>query len=95
MLDAEDGEQALQILRQHPGPIHLLLTDVVMPRMGGRELAERALALRADMKVLYMSGYADEEVLPDGVLEAKAVLLSKPITPSTLSLKVREVLDAE
>ena len=95
VLDAEDGEQALQILRQHPGPIHLLLTDVVMPRMGGRELAERALALRADMKVLYMSGYADEEVLPSGVLEAEAVLVSKPITPSTLSLKVREVLDSE
>jgi two-component system, cell cycle sensor histidine kinase and response regulator CckA len=94
VLEAEHGEQALILCEQHAGSIHLLLTDVVMPRMGGRELAARAAVLRPEMKVLYMSGYANDETLPDGVLEADVALLQKPITPSALSHKVREVLDA-
>ena len=94
VLEAEQGEQALTLCEQHVGNIHLLLTDVVMPRMGGRELAARAAVLRPDMKVLYMSGYANDETLPDGVLEGDITLLQKPITPSALSHKVREVLDA-
>jgi two-component system cell cycle sensor histidine kinase/response regulator CckA len=94
VLEAEQGEQALALCEQHVGNIHLLLTDVVMPRMGGRELAARAAVLRPEMRVLYMSGYANEEVMPDGVVEGETVLLQKPITPSTLSRRVREVLDA-
>ncbi|MDB4987940.1 MAG: Histidine kinase [Myxococcaceae bacterium] len=94
VLEAEQGEQALALCEQHVGNIHLLLTDVVMPRMGGRELAARAAVLRPDMKVLYMSGYANDEILPHGVLDDQTALLQKPITPSGLSQRVREVLDA-
>ena len=94
VLEAEQGEQALTLCEQHAGSIHLLLTDVVMPRMGGRELAARAAVLRPEMKVLYMSGYANDDTLPDGVLEGDVSLLQKPLTPSALSHKVREVLDA-
>ncbi|MDB4973382.1 MAG: domain S-box protein [Myxococcaceae bacterium] len=93
VLEAEQGEQALALCEQHVGNIHLLLTDVVMPRMGGRELAARAAVLRPEMKVLYMSGYA-EEILPEGVLDSETALLQKPITPHALSRRVREVLDA-
>ena len=82
------------ICAQHVGNIHLLLTDVVMPRMGGRELAERAAALRPEMKVLYMSGYAGEEMLKEGALSDPALLLQKPIAPASLARRVREALDA-
>ncbi|MET0286361.1 MAG: PAS domain S-box protein [Polyangiales bacterium] len=93
VLEAEHGEQALTLCEQHVGNIHLLLTDVVMPRMGGRELAERLAALRPDMKVLYMSGYANDDILTRGILTDEVTLLQKPITPSSLARKVREVLD--
>jgi len=93
VIEAEDGAQALGILQRHPGVIHLLLTDVVMPRMGGRELAERGMALRTELKVLYMSGYGDDEILSHGESEAEVPLLAKPITPASLNRKVREVLD--
>jgi two-component system cell cycle sensor histidine kinase/response regulator CckA len=93
VLEAEHGEQALSLCEQHVGNIHLLLTDVVMPRMGGRELAVRAAALRPDMKVLYMSGYANDDILTRGILTDEVTLLQKPITPSNLARKVREVLD--
>jgi PAS domain S-box-containing protein len=94
VLEAEHGEQALSLCEQHVGNIHLMLTDVVMPRMGGRELAERAAALRPEMKVLYMSGYANDDILTRGILTDEVTLLQKPITPSSLARKVREVLDA-
>ncbi|HVZ32806.1 MAG TPA: ATP-binding protein, partial [Polyangiaceae bacterium] len=95
VLEAEQGGEALALCERHAGNIHLLLTDVVMPGMGGRELAARAAALRPEMKVLFMSGYAHDEILPSGVLEDDVALLQKPITPSSLTRKVREVLDAQ
>jgi two-component system, cell cycle sensor histidine kinase and response regulator CckA len=93
VLEAEQGEQALAICAQHVGSIHLLLTDVVMPQMGGRELAERATMLRPEMKVLFMSGYANDDILAHGAMGDGVVLLQKPITPNMLARRVREVLD--
>jgi len=94
ILSAPDGQQALQMARQNPGPIHLLLTDVVMPGMNGRVLAERLAASQRGMRVLYMSGYTDSFIAGHGVLEAGTHLLHKPFTQETLTRKVRELLDA-
>jgi two-component system, cell cycle sensor histidine kinase and response regulator CckA len=94
ILSAPDGQQALQMARQNPGPIHLLLTDVVMPGMNGRVLGERLAASQPGMKVLYMSGYTDSFIAGHGVLEAGTHLLHKPFTQETLTRKVRELLDA-
>ena len=68
MLEASDGVAALAILRQHPGRIHLLLTDVVMPRMSGRELVEQVRPLRPDMHILYVSGYSEEAIARQGAV---------------------------
>jgi DNA-binding response OmpR family regulator len=95
ILSAPDGQQALQIARQNPGPIHLLLTDVVMPGMNGRVLGERLAASQPGMKVLYMSGYTDSFIAGHGVLEAGTHLLHKPFTQEALTRKVRELLDAK
>jgi two-component system cell cycle sensor histidine kinase/response regulator CckA len=94
VLEARHGGEALRLAEQHPGPIHLLLSDVVMPERGGRELADRLTGLRPDLKILYLSGYTDDAVLRHGVQEAEAALLQKPFTPDALALKVREVLDS-
>jgi len=94
ILSAADGQQALQTARQHPGPIHLLLTDVVMPGMNGRVLGERLAPSQPGMKVLYMSGYTDTFIAGHGVLEAGTHLLHKPFTEETLTRKVREILDS-
>jgi CheY-like chemotaxis protein len=95
ILSAADGQQALQTARQHPGPIHLLLTDVVMPGMNGRVLGERLAPSQPGMKVLYMSGYADSFIAGHGVLESGTHLLHKPFTQETLTCKVRELLNAK
>jgi CheY-like chemotaxis protein len=94
VLEAADGDEALRIGREHGGPIHLLVTDVVMPLMGGRELADRLRAGRAETKVLYVSGYTDDAILHQGVSETAMAFLPKPFTASALAHKVREVLDA-
>jgi len=94
VLEAEDGADALKRAREHRGPIDLLLTDVVMPRLGGRELAEELTAVRPQMKVLFMSGYTDDEIVRHGVLRARTAFIQKPFAPSELARKVREVLDA-
>ena len=95
ILSAGDGQQALQMARQHLGPINLLLTDVVMPGMNGRVLGERLAPSQPGMKVLYMSGYTDSFIAGHGVLEAGTHLLHKPFTQETLTRKVREILDAK
>jgi PAS domain S-box-containing protein len=94
VLEARHGFEALEISERNQGPIHLMVTDVVMPQMSGRELAQRLQPLRPDMKVLYMSGYTDDAIVRHGVLGAGMAFLSKPFTPDALALKVSEVLDA-
>ena len=92
VLVAEDGHTALELAAMHAGPIHLLMTDVVMPGIGGRELADRMTRLRPGIKVLYMSGYTEQAVSQQGILGDDAVLLQKPFTLATLASKLGEIL---
>ena len=94
VVEAAGPEAALERSRAHPGVIHLLVTDVVMPQMNGRQLAAILREERPDMRVLYMSGYTDDAIVRHGVLDARASFLAKPFTPEGLGRKVREVLDA-
>ena len=94
VVEAADGAVAMQIAVAHEGVIHLLLTDVIMPGMNGRELAQRISEIRPNVKVLYMSGYTEDVVGHDGTLDAGVRLLQKPFNLRDLKSKVREVLDA-
>jgi len=86
-------KQALRLMQQYVGPVSLLVTDVVMPEMNGRELAAQITALRPNIRVLYISGYTDDVISTHGVLEQGIVLLPKPFGPKELVQKVRQVLD--
>ena len=93
VLEASHGADALRLVETHPGPIHLLVSDVVMPGMGGRQLAEKILALRPEIKVLFVSGYTDDAVMRHGIHSSETNFLQKPFTGEALSQKVRKVLD--
>jgi PAS domain S-box-containing protein len=95
VLPASNGEEAVEVARNHDGPIHLLLTDVVMPGMNGRILADQLLAKWPRLKVVYISGYTDSFIAGHGVLEDGTHLLHKPFTEDALIRKIREVLDAK
>jgi PAS domain S-box-containing protein len=94
VLEAKHGHEALLVAERHHGPIHLMLSDVVMPQMSGRELAERLSPRRKEMKVLYMSGYTDDAIVHQGVLDEGMAFIEKPFTPNALAHKLREVLSA-
>ncbi|MBI4551044.1 MAG: PAS domain S-box protein [Candidatus Latescibacteria bacterium] len=94
MLVANHGQEALHLGEQHEGPIHLLVTDIVMPYMTGLELAERLVHIHPEVRILYMSGYTRSAILQRGVLRTGAALLQKPFTPDTLLRTVRNILDA-
>ncbi len=92
VLTASDGDEAISAAGNYRGPIHLILTDVVMPKRGGREVAESLARFHPGAKVLYMSGYTDESIVHHGVLKAGISFIEKPFTPDTLLRKVRQVL---
>jgi len=95
VIEAENGHTALELAALHSGPIHLLMTDVVMPGISGRELSERVKTIRPDIRVLFMSGYTDQAVVHHGILETDAVLLQKPFTVAALAAKLRDILNLE
>jgi PAS domain S-box-containing protein len=94
VLEAHNGAEALATCETHAGKIDLLITDVVMPKIGGRELAETFALTHPQMRVLFISGYTDDAIVRHGVIEAGTNFLQKPYTPATLAYKVREVLEA-
>jgi signal transduction histidine kinase/FixJ family two-component response regulator len=93
VLVARTGAEALRIVAEHGGPIHMIATDVVMPEMNGSQLVARVLDARPGIRVLFMSGYTDDEVMRRGVIDGQTAFLQKPFTPDLLAHKVREVLD--
>jgi CheY-like chemotaxis protein len=95
VLEAADGAQAIALCQRHAGPIHLMVTDILMAGMDGVELAERVAFLRPEMKVLFATGYPMSLAAPGGRLAADAPLLKKPFTGRALAAKVREVLESE
>jgi CheY-like chemotaxis protein len=95
VLTAANGGEALLTCEAHPGLIHLVLTDVVMPKMSGKALVERLAVLRPGLKVLFMSGYTDNAILHHGVLDPGTQFIGKPFNAADLTQKVREVLDEQ
>jgi CheY-like chemotaxis protein len=94
VLSAPHGPAALDLLKRHGGAVQLLLTDVVMPQMSGKELADAVARQYPRVKVLYMSGYTDDTIVHHGVLDDGVSLLQKPFTPLVMARRVREALDA-
>ncbi len=95
ILEAADGEKALQAFKDHAGPVHVLVTDTVMPGLDGVELARQVAALRPQMKTIYMSGYADRAAVHHAKIPEGAPFLQKPFTPDVLARKIRELLDSK
>ena len=94
VLEARHGGDALRVAERHPDEIHLMVSDVVMPHMGGRELADRLATVRPKMKMLFMSGYTDHVLMHRDLAPGVAVL-QKPVTPEAFARRVRSVLDTE
>ncbi len=94
VIEAQRPDEALALAERHDGPIHLILTDVVMPGMSGRVMVEKLVARRPDARILFMSGYTDDALAPHGVAAGDMAFLHKPFTPRQLADRVREVLDA-
>jgi DNA-binding NtrC family response regulator len=94
VVGACDGEDALAVLAERRGPVDMVLSDVVMPRLGGPALVERLLRERPGLRVLFMSGYTDDAMVRHGLLADRVAFIQKPFTPSQLAQRVRAVLDA-
>ena len=92
ILEASDGKEALEIFRRNEPQIDMLLTDVIMPKMTGKKLAEILLVEKPGFKVLYMSGYTDNVIVHQGILDEDIEFINKPLVPSLLTKKIREVL---
>jgi DNA-binding NtrC family response regulator len=93
VLDAPDGKTAIALANGFESPIHLLLTDVILPGLSGRNIADQLHLVRPSMKVIYMSGYTDEFIADHGIMDPDIVLLEKPFAISSLLQSIREVLD--
>ncbi len=93
VLEASNGQEALRMCEPQGSAIHLVITDIVMPKMSGRELAERLAVVRPELKILFISGYIDDSLFQHGLVEARALFLQKPFTPESLLRKVRDILD--
>jgi two-component system cell cycle sensor histidine kinase/response regulator CckA len=93
VLAASDGEKAEKLCQKHPSPIHLLITDMVLPRMSGRDVAVKCSQYHSKAKVLFMSGYTDDVIFHSGALDPGMAFIEKPFTPDTFLRKVREVLN--
>lgn len=94
VLSASNGKEAMGVAQGYADKIHLLITDVLMPEIDGPELAKTLCTARPDLKVIYISGYTDHSLAPEGVLEPGTVLVNKPFSVRLLSAKMREVLDS-
>jgi CheY-like chemotaxis protein len=95
VLEARNGQEAIRVAQEHSGQIDVLVTDMVMPRMSGRQLVNLLAPTRPQMRILFVSGYTDEVVLRHDLLGTGVAFLEKPFTPIGLARKVREVLDAK
>jgi len=95
VLEANGGEQAAELFKAHKGRIDLLITDVVMPKISGKEVAERLKKVHPETKVLFMSGYTDEAIVHHGIVDSHIAFIQKPFSENALTRKVRDVLDAE
>ena len=95
VLEARNGAEAIQIPARHAGPVDLLLTDVLMPGMNGREVAQQFVSLRPETKVLFMSGYTEDAITHLGILEPGVAFIEKPFSPDELAHKVRSVLGSK
>jgi two-component system, cell cycle sensor histidine kinase and response regulator CckA len=93
VLAAGSGREALRLCEQHKGPLHLVLTDVIMPEMSGKELAQHLATRRPNLQVLFMSAHTDENIFHEGMLSPETNFIGKPFTPGALTHAIRQLLD--